>query len=114
MKNFFKLTIYKIITTILLIVMAFGGQFIYSINFSMDMNGNIIEPNIVIRAIGFISVIIGYIPRLISNSIIMPFGPNIYLNPLAESLALLLAIILLIIETYLFSCLVALLFEKRK
>ncbi len=112
MKSFLKPNIFKMTVTIALIAVAFGGQLIYSMNLSLDGNGNIVEPNLVVRSVGLISEAIDYIPRLVGNFLITPLAREIYLNPTANFLAGLLFVVLLTLETYIVGCFVSLFVKK--
>ncbi|GEM_PF-3789245 len=116
MNKFLKPTFFKIIITVVILLIAFGGNILYSRSIIFTENG-FEEPNLVIRTINYISGIILYPASSIAVIIIRLLSVNpINFNPYGatENFISLFFIFLpfVIIEGYLISCIISIFINK--
>lgn len=116
MKKFLKLTAFKIILTIIIVLAAFGGNLLYSSSITV-IEDKIVEPNLTIRTINFVSNIIFYPARLINNLFITKsFIDNLIINGSQNYIILLFLFSFLlpvILEAYLISCIISTFINRK-
>jgi hypothetical protein len=114
MKIFFRLSLSKIIITIIILLVVFVGNFLYSTTFTVTQNG-LKQTNFLLVIVNTISDIIYYPVHFILSFIPITINISTYQNnPLSLLFITIISVLLTIIESYIISCIIAFFIGKVK
>jgi len=113
MNKFIRPTFFKIVITIMLLILVFGGELLYGFNLTITENGTIEQTSLSIKIIKIIGDVVYYPIRVVLS----PFNGfkmtpiDIMDNPYVFFISIM-SVLLTTLESYLISCVISIFINK--